>query len=533
MKSTFTYEEKDCKQQIHGNRPSPVHLWQYPAYRDPRGVWHSEFSGAIKSSKGRMRWNPGGILSSIAFSYPCGDITLVEGIRRSPWLSGIDQEDEVELSSIPPHGRTWMKPRDIAARLLELLEEEARAACRSHSEIYILLSGGLDSRIVAGVVSRLKREGKIEGDLYAATWGLEDSRDVVYAREIAGMLGLEWCHIPIGPETIMDNIDLSASTGNMLPPSDLHCLSWFSRVPPGSLVLAGSYGDSIGRGEYSGQHILELEPLMPRNLLELLKPPPFNRGAEIIQGELDNLMERCEDKTPYVLYEHQQQGHYMRSMIAQAISVLLPRCDVYQMFTAPPVYSFMWSIHPSIRDNRTYAHLLELIHPHLARLPWARTNRALRGRTERARRDVRKQFHCYAEWISGPLYHRIKEIVDPGWFEQTGIFRGHSIEKLTRSLKPDQQSLMGESFKPYRLWLWLAGIRKFHQWCGEYGVNLEYDPDSPENRHLPPYHPPRDNRTSLRKFIARWRTARTIKRKLKRIILKWRAIRDYPPEPGR
>src|SRR3989442_721563 len=67
------------------------------------------------------------------------------------------------------------------------------------------------------------------------------------------------------------------------------------------------------------------------------------------------------------------------------MSVINHFCSVYQMFTDPRVYSYMWSLHPSLCVDEVYAVLLGRLHPNLARLPWARTNRALRGRTEGTR----------------------------------------------------------------------------------------------------------------------------------------------------
>ena len=59
---------------------------------------------------------------------------------------------------------------------------------KDFEEVYVLLSGGLDSRIAAGVLKYLCDNGELKSVPKAVSWGLEDSRDVVYAKGIAEKL---------------------------------------------------------------------------------------------------------------------------------------------------------------------------------------------------------------------------------------------------------------------------------------------------------------------------------------------------------
>ncbi|MBU8922715.1 MAG: hypothetical protein KOO63_12930 [Bacteroidales bacterium] len=505
------------------------HLCQPTLYNTGGGRWNDTWLGAMRNADRVLEWDPAAILSILSFHYAVGDMTPIRSISRNPWMSMANDDGTATLSPIPEHGFSAADQRETAATLYNLLRDEAATVCEGRSEIYILLSGGLDSRIVAGILAHLKKEGRLPCDPVCVTWGLENSRDVEYARAVAKALDFEWVHAGIGPETIIENIRISAGTGNLFPPSDLHCLSWFRNVSPDALVLAGSYGDSIGRAEFSGRHLLELTPHSPANLFGLVRPDVYEAATTGIMKELDVLKGRAGDVLPHVFHEYEQQCHYMRGMIQQAMNLVNNRCTLYQLFTDPSVYSYMWSIHPSFRTNGTYEILIELLGCGLARIPWARTNRALRGATHGARSDLEKEFHLYGEWISGPLYERVETIVDPGWFAETGIFCGERIRELADSLRPGARNHYGRSFKPYSVWLWLAGLKTMAHLCEEMGKEIQ--PVNSSDRPCPPASEidPNLRRGSLRKMVSGIPGAPEMKKRLNRWLLRRKALKKYPP----
>ncbi|MBN2070038.1 MAG: hypothetical protein JW814_01170 [Candidatus Krumholzibacteriota bacterium] len=508
---------------------TPTHLCQQPKYRVAGGRWTSSFNKAAMEASGDLHWDTAAILSSIAFHYPVGDLTMVREVSRNPWLSETGGADDPILSEIPPHGWRAGTPPSIAEDLGVLLYEEGRRVCTGRNEIYILLSGGLDSRIVAGTLRHLWKDGVIDNRPVGLTWGLENSRDAVYAKAVADILDFDWINIPVTPGTLFDNIDLSAANGALVPPPDLHRVSWFSSLSRDAIVLAGSYGDSIGRAEFSGNHLLELEAHSPLNLFGLVRPDLCASAADRITGQLENLSSRAPDEPEYARFEHEQQAHYMRGMIHQAMSLIGKHCSIYQFFTDPSVYSYIWSIHPSMRGDRVYGYLLESLDSRLARLPWARTNRALRGRTEGAERGLAVDFHRYCEWISGPLYKKISEIVDPDWFEGTGIFVREKVEALGKRIAAGGSSCHQDSFKPYNVWLWLASLRRMEeiQRCNGKSIipgQFAIRPCPPELEDHPA-----DKRSLLRKLASKSELARNLKRKARRALLKRKAFKNFPP----
>lgn len=445
------------------------HLYQPPLYGTGSGCWSNSYIKSVKTHTGDFIWDSAAILSMLSFGYPCGDRTLIRDIFRQPWLSNI-QNDQIILEPIPPHDLYWESNKTIAKNLHRLLLEELHRACSAFDNIFILLSGGLDSRIVAGLLGQLYQEGFLSNTPVAVTWGIPNSRDIIYGRRAAEICGLDWQHIPLQPEHVLENMHLCAEyLAALVSPIHLHRMSYFRNAPANSLVLAGSYGDSVGRAEFSKRHVLDLQYLKPFNFMQLLRQDYIPVAHADINNDLKALHDRCPNKPQYVHCEHEMQGHYMRGMIAHCMSLINTWTSTYQVFTHPSVYSYMWSIHPSCRTDAIYAELLEIIDPRLASLPWSRTNRALKGRTYNRNIKTSKSFHSYSDWISGELFDDIAKIVDPDWFSQINLFEPKSIYHLTNIIRNKNTDY---GIHSYYIWTWLASLRIFYENIIRYNIEI-------------------------------------------------------------
>lgn len=506
-------------------------LYQPARYTRSGQAWFSDYSDAVNDGSKRLNLDVSAILSILSFNYPCGDRTLFQEIKRQPWLSSISDDGQVRLEAIPPHEYNWESTEAVADKLCALLCREAETVCTGREEIYLLLSGGLDSRIVAGVLYQLRQQGRLKFKPVGVTWGLEDSRDVHYAKATAEMLGFGWKHIPIGPECLLKNIyEGFPLVGGLVPPNHLHGMFWFKEhAGKDALVLAGSYGDSIGRAEFSGRHVLELGFLKPSNPNSLIKQECINEAVQGIQQDLHSLRQRAGDDCPkFAVCELEMQCHYMRGMIAHAMSIINNWCTLYQMFTSPEVYGYMWSLHPARRDDTIYAALLEKLHPGIARLPWARTNRALRGNTEKASAGLTKKFHRYAEWSSQDIYGEMCKLVDPEWFSGTGFFDPEKIRFLNTSLAAGNTNLKQFGFKPYDIWHWLAGYRVFAEKLQKNGYSIL----SSEGRGPSlGTHVEVENRSTLRRRLSNRPILYKIVKAVRRRFLMKQAIKKWPPGP--
>jgi asparagine synthase (glutamine-hydrolysing) len=516
--------------------PTPEHLYQPTHYSAPDGERVDDIAQAIHGRQRTLSLDTSAILSILAFNYPCGDRTLFREFRRQPWLSSLPRQGAPVLQAVPPHGFLWDDSRRIARQLSALLQAEAERVCSGREEVYVLLSGGLDSRIVAGVLHQLKQRGAIQATPVGVTWGLRDSRDVQYAKAAADLLGFGWKHVDLGPEHVMENILRGfPMTGGLVPPCHLHRMLWFEgNVGKDAIVLSGSYGDSIGRAEFSGKHLLELKRLTPYNPLNLMRKEVAAEALVGLESDLASLRERAgPDRPEYGVCEIEQQAHYMRSMLSQVMNVINRWCTVYQMFTDPNVYSFMWSLHPARRDDTVYIALLEDLHPGLARMPWARTNRALHGKTVGAREGLRRQFHDYAGWSSNVLYERIVDLVDPDWFESTGIFDPARVRLLNRAVAPGSKLLTEYGFQLYNMWHWLAAFRALAQSLDSPAFSA-LAPQPSHERKIPSPRPPELSRlprpvlprrlSNLRWLYKAYSLSRRRVAKV-RALTKWRAVK--------
>jgi asparagine synthase (glutamine-hydrolysing) len=504
---------------------SSQHLYQRPRYAAGAGGWFEDYADALRHGDGGLDWDLGAIMSILSFNYVCGDRTLLRGVRRNPWLAAIDADGSARLTAIPPHGYRYVNPPQAARRLAELLRSEIVTVCQGRSEICLLLSGGLDSRIVACVAAQAAAAGELAGRLTALTWGLPDSRDVVYARAVAERLGIEWTQVAVGPDDLQENLGLTAeSLGCLVPALHLHKLSALQRLAPGTLVIASSYGDSVGRAEFAGNHLLELGPLRPMNFRALLRPEVAVAAGRSLQSDFAALRERTPGQPEHVLCEHEMQGHYMRSMIAHCMSIGNRYCTVYQAFTDPAVYSYMWRIHPALRTDRVYAELLEQLDTGLARLPWARNNRALRGSTMGARPGLRRQFHRYDKWINGPWRPGLAEALDADWFAETGIFDAAAVKKLGEDLQGGLRD-----FHSVEILVWLVCFRRFAEWVGDMGKRVGVDAESlQESRGRRPRPVAVQQAGRVRRWLRSWPFLLRTVRSWRRLLLRRRALRRFP-----
>lgn len=518
------------KMDLDSNLVTSRHLYQ-PAKFICRQNVYSKFLDAVeRGDVGEVSWDVAGLLSMLSFGFVVGNRTLLSEVKRQPWLSSIDSYGNCTLERIPDHGFRAMSPSAISSQLETLLSQEMDIVCRNYNELYILLSGGLDSRIVAGLLAKkFTRESRSTKDIVAVTWGNKKSRDVVYGQVVAERLGFRFKHLDISTNHLRENISVvGRSLGSLVSPIHLHRMPFFKTIHPDALVLAGSYGDSVGRSEYSGRSVLELTPLTPKHRFELLRKDVVDLAKYRLEKELISFAERSGKVPNFVRYEHEQQGHYMRSMISQAMNLINHHCTLYQMFTAPSVYKFMWSIHPSFRVDQVYTELLSQLGNGLASIPWARTNRPLRGRYDGKTTGWNREYHEYSTWCCQDLYEKIRRLVDPDWFESTGVFNGNSIDKLNGSIQSQNFDVKRHGKATYELWTWLASLRMLHQDISQLGLKFKsptWNNTNSSNTVLK-----NDSRSFVRRALASQEFLHRPTKLIRRFILRKVAKFRYPPE---
>lgn len=515
---------------VRPERLHPLSLFHRPMYRGTDGGWRDNLKTSVQCEPA-LTWDLGALLSTMSLGYALGDRTLFRELSRRPWLAEETQAGDFQELPIPPHGREWAFPEQVAERLYELLQLELEQICHGYQKLVLLLSGGLDSRIVAGVVRHLLDQGRIKAQVTAVTWGVLNSRDVVLGREVAEALKFDWQHAELGFEHLEENIELCRQQlCASVSPIHLHRMKFIMEsCASDTLVLAGSYGDSIGRGEYSKRTVLELLPLRPFNFLGLMRPELAQQAKIECARELEYLRRRAGSQPEYVHFEHQQQGHYMRGLIGQTMSVIHGHAPVYQAFTHPDVYSYMWSVHPAARTDDVYRCLLKILGREVASIPWARTNATLDA-SRKDRSTTLPNFHDYQAWTRSLVERQLASYGHERFLNEFMIldFLDHNKfrEFVDRLVNPDI-SFKALRNSPTGVFLWLESLRRV---ATDLQPTLRGTPAIPEERRGSVKRVAQLNQTRIRAFVSSFPSIRNAAGRLRRYWLRKAALWRYPVE---
>lgn len=399
----------------------------------------NSLNDSIDSFKGNLQINGEAIGSILGKNFMLGDQTIVKGIFRSPWLArpDIDKKGWVYYS-LPKHKENKESEEVVAQTLFELLCEEILEYTRGKETIGVLLSGGMDSRMLAGTLDYLIKRNIISPiKVVAYTWGNETSRDIIYAKEIASRLGWEWKSYQVNSDDLWENFILAGQRGCEYSGVHLHAMPKIARDSNVEVLLAGSYGDSVGRAEYSGQHVSKLIPIENGvdNFNFILK----NSVKQQVKGKCKNDVKKYHNLFPenwkYAQIELDYQLHYMRRMLNPCMEVLNDKIPVFQMFTSPKVYSYMWSLCPSVRNNHIYTNLMKLFYTDLFDIPWARTG-IIYGSTGIPDR-YEKQHHSYPQIISTDLLRRMGDRIND-YLPNNQMLNKNSVQKVINLLRRDK-----------------------------------------------------------------------------------------------
>jgi len=375
--------------------------------------------------------DPVGCLELLNFGHLLGSRTLVQGVGKLLWRTELRGDATLTRYGPIHHGSKVEKPRSIARQLRECLEEELVAYVNPASRIWILLSGGLDSRIVAGILASFQKAGHIDQEIHAVTWGERLSRDVTYARRITDYLGWPLHEIPYDADLLWGNMTRMVSWGGAeISGLHLHGMPRLGDlVNSDDVVIAASWGNSIGRGLFSGHHLssLRIEPI--RDNLDLITPSI----AEVCvrQAEMDRATawKGCSDDHPAAIVELDQQENYMRRMIGQAMDYVRQFARLEQAFTAPETVAAMWSYAPDARVGAVYYRLLEELDEFLFKLPDANTGISPSGMAE-PDPILRKSAYRFGAWCRRDLSERILAILRSPTLARSGVFNMCAVKRL-------------------------------------------------------------------------------------------------------
>ncbi|MBU8923106.1 MAG: hypothetical protein KOO63_14905 [Bacteroidales bacterium] len=421
------------------------------------------FSKAV-ADRGPLLLDKASVVSYLAFHYFLGNRSLVQGIERAPWMH-YPADGKWLPFEIPRHGTDRSEAKAIAKKLRNLLEDECRDYVEGTSNVGIFLSGGMDSRLAASVLNKAQMESGNAFSVTALTWGLKGTRDVIYARRIADALGWNWHHLDLTPELLRKNLHWTGREGCEVSSSHLHALLDVRSAGNFDVVIAGSYGDSIGRAEYSGVHVsavFDYESIS-RDRFGVLRGCVLDETASAIRGDLQAQKEIWPGRSILAEREAARQIHYMRRKFQAVMVAALEPLPLAQMFTRPDVVSLMWGLDPEIRDDRYYKILSEELGQSLDNVPWARTGQLFQNQAEKSTEVAPRQFHRYGSWLREDLGAEIASRAMSDRVLGTGLFNESSLGRLLAAWRLGRTSTIGQ-------------IDEMISWLASFDVFLEtYD----------------------------------------------------------
>ena len=205
-------------------------------------IWHKDFSKKIDEQ---------GLADFMALGYSMEDRTFFRDIKLLPQASiatfkrdgNFSIKKYWDYSFHSEEDPVWVE-EDYVDQFATLLTRATQRQMDSAKNIALPLSGGYDSRALAGILERLNFKDEVR----AFTFGFPYASDVVYGRKIAKKVGYEHNYIPIESTYIRDQAEqfvwlmegtVSCWHGHML-------LTFpFIRKNASDTVITGFFGDNI------------------------------------------------------------------------------------------------------------------------------------------------------------------------------------------------------------------------------------------------------------------------------------------------
>ena len=383
--------------------------------------------------------DPVALFSFLNKNYILNDRTTVQGLSKAPWMARPDGAGDWEYADVPDHGNRVETVAQAAGRMKNILANEVRLYSKGCKKIGILLSGGMDSRILAGVLYEYQQSLNPVPEIVCYSWGKSDSRDVVYAEKIANAFSWDFCHIALTSDILYQNIFAAGKHGAEYSPLHLHGMLAVRDRTDCDVILAASYGDSMGRAEFSGIHLNNLKPILKTNLnrFEFFNPDLNSQYERKLIEDAYIYKSRIERATEYQYAEIERYIHYMRRQLSSAMCIINEKVQLHQVFTSPEMYKFIWGLDVSMRTDLIYESVLKSLPNVLMGIPWARTGRLYEDDNKSGKPLDRysKENNDYGKWLRDDLGAEVNKMI-----LESGILESHFFNK--RSIKSKLQILL-------------------------------------------------------------------------------------------
>lgn len=333
-----------------------------------------------------------GILEFSTFGHNLGDRTIFAGVQAMPQGSVLEFRDGRATA------RHYWRPVYETRRGGETLDEGARELGRrlchaielralGDRQFGISLSGGLDSRAVAGALARVRP------NVTTFTFGADDSPDLRYGQQLSEKLGFAFCRLSY------ENVSRAGllpqvvwRTEGAIPFNETYTIAEHHRMRSNAeVVLNGHFGGVLSGAlllpeqflardlrELSGQILAKRTMLRPQTLREVFKRSFLREAyAEMVGGIERSLGQFEEQRLPLVC------NLWNMTVRARRFTFCSPAVDRYLFEQVTPFTDndvVDWMLGMPLRHlfgQRVYKRMILQTFPGLASVPWAKTRKPL------------------------------------------------------------------------------------------------------------------------------------------------------------
>jgi asparagine synthase (glutamine-hydrolysing) len=126
--------------------------------------------------------------------------------------------------------------------------------------------------------------------------------------------------------------------------------------------------------------------------------------------------------------EIEMQMHYMRRQLNACMEVIDSQIPLYQMFSSPQAFGYMWSLASHSRTDDVYEELLKSLPASLQQIPWARTGRKYNKNSHQVEDSHTALNNKYGMWLRTELRPYIIELISDGYLQGLGVFNQASLD---------------------------------------------------------------------------------------------------------
>lgn len=366
-----------------------------------------------------------GTLEFLTFGHCLADRTIFAGVKVMPQSSVLELRNGD--ARVHPYWRLSYAKRPVAMSVDQSAAELGVRLCKATERraptgraYGILLSGGLDSRAVAGSLARIGHR------VTSFTFGSDESLDLKYGREIAHELNFVYERLSYDRVSLTELLpQVVWRTEGSVPFNVPLSIAHHRVIRKGAdVVFNGHFGDALTGGHLLPGHFLSRNPvqlakhilakrsIVPMPTLRTLCKPSFLRDtySEMVSGLNSSVLELDEERLPLAYNVWDMTVRQPRFTFSS------PAVDRYLVEQVTPFTDnevVEWMLHlPSrhLLGQAAYKRMIVNSFPGISGVPWARTGTPVPTNSVL---DIAQQVRIFLSKRAGRLAGAPRRSLDP------------------------------------------------------------------------------------------------------------------------